>query len=258
MMHTEPRNGASIDRIYLHTNEGLQGTNAAFDLAHFLANNGPDGGGYNVVVDDANTVVAADDDIVTWAEGGDNSHCLSVCMIGYAGTNDWSTPYSTAMAERAAQQVAAWCKVYNVPVVHVPAGAPGQAPTARGIAEHADDHNPLSEGHTDPGAAFPIDLFVMRVQEIISPPVDWHAIAALAAWQKAVDAEPLRWKQSRPEVLILKELLVKRGYHVDPGPLYGNLVTVAVAQFKSRVKLSNRIGEVCGADCARALLSSPL
>lgn len=254
-MQASPRNGASIDRVYLHTNEGPQGPSGAYSLAHYLTTIDA---GYHVVVDAVSTVRCASDDDIVEAEGGDNTHALSVCMIGYSASNDWNSAYSQAMVERAAQQVAAWCKAYNIPVTHIAAGAPGQAPTARGIAEHADDHDPRSQGHTDPGSNFPIDLFVMRVQTILTPAVDWHGIATLAHWEAVVVASPLEYGQTRHEVVIAKQLLAKRGYEVQPGMFFGADMARAVAQFKAKEKLVNRIGEVIGADCAHAMIHAPL
>lgn len=254
-MHTESRNGASIDRIYLHTNEGPQSEGAAFSLAHYLTTVDA---GYHVIVDDKTTVVNAGDQQVVWAEGGDNHHALSLCMIGYSADIDWTTAYSRAMVERAAQQVALWCRAYKIPTVHVRPGAPGQAPTDRGIAEHADDHDPASQGHTDPGTAFPIGLFVVRVGEILNPGTDWAALARLVEWQKNVAANPLKAGESHPGVIILKQLLAKRGYHTEDGPYYGQNVTNGVAGFKGAHGLRNRIGEVCGGDCAHHLIVDPL
>lgn len=261
-MQANPRNGASIDRIYLHTNEGPQGPNAATNLVDYLQRIDA---GYHVVVDDQHTVYAATDSQIVWAEGGDNTHALSVCMIGYSASTDWNSPYSQAMVERAAQQVAVWCRQYNVPTTRVRPGAPGQAPTDRGIAEHADDHDPHSEGHTDPGAGFPIDLFILRVYTILhpAPVIDWHAISILAAWEQRVAADPLELDKdpdhpARPlDTKILRDLLIKHGYgyELEPGTVYGPATARAVAQFKSKAKLANRIGEICAGPCARALLS---
>jgi hypothetical protein len=86
-------------------------------------------------------------------------------------------------------------------------------------------------------------------------PADWAAIAKLAAWLKAVTAEPLTAGQKRPEVVTLKELLTKRGYHVDPGELYGDLVVAAVHDFKVKQHNPNTDGRVCGARCATDLLT---
>jgi len=252
-MHTEARTG-NIDRIYLHTNEGHQAVGAAHGLAHNLLNNGPDGGGYHVVVDDTDTVVLAPDSAVAWAEGGDNQHALSICLIGFSATTDWTTAYSKAMIERAAQQVAHWCKAYSVPVVHVHPGVPGQAPTDRGIAEHADDHAPSSQGHTDPGSRFPIAAFVARVGAILAPPVDWQAILKLEAWAKRVSDVPLEVGDTGDDVVTAKALLAKAGFDCgNREPIYGDTFVDMVHDFKVLRGLSNLDGTKLGAEVVKSL-----
>jgi hypothetical protein len=257
-MHIEPRPGHFIDRIYLHLNEGPQQQDAAWGLKAYLS--GIDAG-YHVIVDNRNTVRCAADNEVVWGEGGDNQHCLSLCMIGYSASNDWSSPYSVAMVERAAQQVAAWCKAYNIPAVHVRPGAPGQAPTDRGIAEHADDHRPESGGHTDPGAGFPLAAFIARVQAILAPPIDWHGVIALEAWGERVIANPLTEDLNpdhpkRPlDTAILRGLLRAKGYDVEPGTVYGPVTVVRVHEFKVDENLPNHDGHHFGALGVKAILS---
>lgn len=246
-MHTEPRTG-QIDRIYLHTNEGPQGYSSALNLADYLTRISA---GYHVIVDEYNTVVCASDGQVVWAEGGDNSHALSICMIGYSASNDWNSTYSQRMVERAAQQVATWCKAYNVPVTRVRPGWPGQAPTDRGIAGHVDDNHPASGGHTDPGVGFPWASFGRRVQAIIHPPVERR----LVEWQHRCAVTPLHLGDINSDVVILKELLTGLGYHVEPGTLYGVHVAEAVTAFKSKAGLNNRDGTVVGGDAAQALVT---
>lgn len=250
-MHLTPRDGASIDRIYLHTNEGPQGPSAAWNLGQYL--NRIDAG-YHVIVDQDLSVRCAMDDLVVWSQGGDNTHCLSICMIGYAAVTDWNNDYSKAMIERAAQQVAAWCKAYGIPARHVHPGLPGQPPVERGIAEHADDHAPASEGHTDPGARFPVDLFCMRVQEILTPHVDWQAILQLQQWAKRTSATPLQEGDEHHDVSIAKALLAKAGFDVgNRDPLYGEKFSDMVQVFKTSRGLSNHDGTKFGAEVVRAL-----
>lgn len=251
-MHTETRSGP-IDRIYLHTNEGPQGPGAASNLAHYLENNGANGGGYHVVVDDQSTVEVAPDWLVTWGEGGDNQRALSICLIGYAGKTDWSTPYSRAMIERAAQQVAAWCKKYRIPVVHVRPGAPGQAPTDRGIAEHADDHDPSSEGHTDPGSAFPITAFVARVKQLVQP-ADLSTSPAFIAWKDRVSAKPLHAGEDSADAAIMNVLLSLRGYPHNTTDHYGSISVTGVAALKRARGLVPADGTVFGDQAAAAIL----
>lgn len=256
-MQQSPRNGATIDRIFVHSNEGPQGPNAAANLAGYLSRIDA---GYHVIVDDANTVVCATDDKILWATGGDNTHSLSICLIGYAAFTpaDWGTPYSQAMIERAAQQVAAWCRAYNVPVTRVRPGAPGQAPTDRGIAEHADDHAPESQGHTDPGASFPIDAFVARVAAILAPApavtaVSAKSLSVLSALLKAVTSRPIRKGDKGPKVLQLKTLLAKHGYQTPEGDVFGLEVIEAVRRFKLAHGLKPADGTIVARRCLLAL-----
>lgn len=254
-MHREPRNGASIDRIYLHKNEGPEQEGGAAGLASYL--NTIDGG-YHVLVDDKVTLRMANDDEIVWAEGGDNAHALSICLIGWSSETAaqyGADAYSQAEIERAAQQVAAWCKQYGVPVVHVAAGAPGQAPTQHGIALHADDHAPSSQGHTDPGAGFPIAAFVERVAAI-NEHVDWAGIKALVDWyhEMQVDA-PLQAGESSWRVTVLKQLLAKAGHDVgNDHPYYGTKLVAAVHDWKVEVHDANTDGKVFGAPAAKLIL----
>lgn len=252
-MQTAPRDGAVIDRIYVHTNEGPQYPNAAPDLAGYLEHAD---GGYQIIVDDQHTVVAASDDLILWSEGGDNTHCVAICFIGFAHFTpaDWATPYSVAMLERGAQAVAAWCRKYNVPPTWVAAGAPGQPPTGRGLAEHADDHDPHSDGHTDPGFGFPKQAFAARVVAILAPPINWKIVERLGQWKTTVSADPLVFGATGPDVSIMNDLLANHGFPLAKGNAYGQHSADALLVFKTFKKLANRNGKVCGADCAAALL----
>jgi N-acetyl-anhydromuramyl-L-alanine amidase AmpD len=244
-MHTEPRT-VPIDRVYLHTNEGPQVLGGAKNLWHYLTTIDA---GYHVIVDSQDTLVLATDDQVVWGAGGDNSHSLHVCMIGYA-SQDWTTPYSKAEIERAAQKVASWCDLHAIPVVHVRPGWPGSAPTDRGIAKHADNNDPRSQGHTDPGAGFPIDAFVARVNEILAPPSKLAAYFHLVAGY----VKPIRRGDHGARVRFIKKLLRRKGYKLPEGDVYGPHMANAVKNFKQRVGLEGT-GDVCGLPCLRKLLA---
>lgn len=245
-MHSETRIGG-VDRIYLHTNEGPQTLGAAQNLVNYLATIEA---GYHVVVDLNTTIVAAADDQVLWAQGGDNHSCLSVCMIGHAA-QDWTTPYAKAEMERAAQQVATWCQTYDVPVRHVAPGAPGQAPTERGIAKHADNHSPSSGGHTDPGDGFPIDAFVARVTEILAAP------GKLAAFFQMVASfvKPIRVGDHGKRVLFVQQLLLRKGYTGQPlSSVYGLKMVDAIHDYKVKNGWKDPDGKVAGLPLVKHLL----
>jgi N-acetylmuramoyl-L-alanine amidase len=251
-MKTSPRNGLSIDRIYLHKNEGPKGVSAALNLAAYLKTID---GGYHVIVDNAETVRCASDDQIVEGAGGDNPHSLSICMIGYS-SQPWGDAYDWAQFERCAQQVAVWCKVYNVPTIHAAPGAPGQAPVQRGIVEHADDHNPLSAGHTDPGIYFPIESFVQRVVAILGPPPPSpELLKEIAAWLTSMEV-PCRLNERSDKVAALNDWLIANG--ADPalaGNAYGVRTSQAVHVFKVLWKLDNQDGTVAGHDLADALIA---
>ena len=260
-MFTEPRTEA-ITKVYLHTNEGPQEPGGARNLQTYLLGNGPDGGGYHVVVDNESVLRCANDDQVTWGEGGDNSDALSLCFVGYAAQTpaDWAAPYAAAQLALAVPQVAAWCKAYGIPAVHGAPGAPGAAPTAPGIYLHADDHDPLSEGHTDPGSGFPIDAFVADVVKALSP-IDWEALHQLLVWEQDVTEHPLTYQPNNPgagswAITALKQMLNKIGE--GPGndtSVYGLHLVECVKQFKIKhPEIGDTDGQVFGGPAAHVLL----
>lgn len=234
-MHIEPRNGASIDRIYLHKNEGPQQEGGAVGLGRYLDTID---GGYHKIRDDKVTVVKATDDQLVWAEGGDNLHALSICDVGWSSetaSQYASDPYSIAEFEGTAQEIATWCELHSVPAVHVAAGSAGHAPTQRGIAEHADDHDPASQGHTDPGTAYPIDHLVTRVQQIIKQHND---TAQFFVWVREVQDHPLHANTSSWAITALKHAL--NSIHEGPGndsPFYGQHLVACVTAFKEKHKV---------------------
>lgn len=250
-MHREPRNGATIDRIYIHKNEGPEVVNGAHELGHYLDTID---GGYHAGVDNLRVACYAQDDEIVWAEGGDNLHALSIVLIGWSSSRaaDYITdPYLRLQFELAAQQVAYWCGKYGIPVTRVAPGTPGHAPTQRGIAEHADDHDPHSGGHTDPGAGFPMDAFIKRVQQINTTP---ESLATLAIWKQYVTDHPLRFEDNSWAVTALKELL----NHIHEGPnntstMYGKRLVACVTAFKVKHKIGNADGAVFGGAAADAL-----
>lgn len=242
-MHIEPRNGASIDRVYIHKNEGPEQEGGAVGLGRYLDTID---GGYHRIVDDKVTVIKANDDEVVWGEGGDNEHALAICDVGWSSETAaqyLTDPFTIAEFERTAQEVAAWCKAHDVPPVHVSPGAPGAAPTERGIAEHADDHDPASQGHTDPGVGYPIDILVTRVKQILAP-VDWAALEALQDFREAL---PLHEGDQGWAVTALKQFLNQLG--VGPGndePIYGPTLVNFVKLFKVAHNVGNDDGTTFG------------
>lgn len=90
----------------------------------------------------------------------------------------------------------------------------------------------------------------------VAPPiVDWHAVSELAAWQKRVTDAPLERDAHRPlDTQILRDLLIKRGYDVEPGTVYGPKVVAAVKKFKIDHKVPDHDGTHFGGPAAAAIL----
>lgn len=257
-MHTEPRTGP-ITKIGVHTNEGPEGENSAAGLAGYLLANGADGGGYQVTFDNRHTIDVQPDSIVCWANGGVNHESIDGCFVGYARQTaaEWDDLFSRGELEQAAQWVAKKCVQYGIPAVRL---TPAQLhdPNAKGVFGHCDVTAagfPNANGHTDPGPNFPWAKFLARVNEIITPPIDWKALARLVAWKKRVSAHPLHEGDESKDVSTLKALLTNHGYAVgNLSPLYGGHLVDAVAAWKLAEQLSNHDGTVFGAEAANALL----
>lgn len=267
-MHTEQRT-QPIRYVVLHDNEGPEGAGSAQQLASYLLNNGPDGGGYQATFDDLHTVTVQPDSQVCWANGAINSVSVDGCIVGYASQTpqqwadqfDAGSPGVPGAIEEAARWFASRCRLYGIPPVHV-TGSQLHDPDGRGICTHGDltaAGYPGTEGHTDPGGNFPIGQFVARVAQILTPvpPVDWGALAALLAWQKRVAVRPLQYGNRSGDVQTMNDLLVKLGYLAKSGNFYGLRSWAAVHAFKQAHHWSagTATGRVFGGYAAQAILT---
>lgn len=250
-MQSSPRNGASIDKLVLHTNEGPESENGAAGLAGYL--NSIDGG-YHAIFDDQHTVTTAGDDAVVWGAGGMNTHGLHGCFIHYSA-DQWTDPYSAGELAQAAAWFAGKCRQYGIPAVRL---TPAQVatPGVKGICGHVDVSAvfPASMGHTDPGPNFPWVSFLEQVNGILNPgpKLDFAAIRAIGAFVRSLTKRHLREGDHGRNVKKLNGILTAYGYHVG-GDVYGPRTVNAIADFKARHQLPSRDGKVCGRRCAIAL-----
>lgn len=253
-MQSSPRNGASIDKLCVHTNEGPESENGAAGLASYLTRID---GGYHAVFDDQHTVITAGDDRVVWGAGGVNTHGLHGCCIHYSA-DQWTDPYSAGELAQAAAWFAQKCRQYGIPPVRL---TPAQVatPGVKGICGHVDVSAvfPASMGHTDPGPNFPWVSFLAQVNAILNPgpKLDFAAIRAIAAFLKTVTKRPLREGDTGRAVLKLNGLLGAYGYDVG-GDVYGPRTVAAVGDFKARHGLRKREGGICGRPCMLALFKN--
>ena len=109
-----------------------------------------------------------DDADTAWSAPGANSDGLQLEMAGRAGqtAGQWEDTDSNAILERAAAQVATWCRTYGIPPVRLTDA--DLAAGARGIIDHhAATRVYRLSTHTDVGENFPWSQFLARVAHLI-------------------------------------------------------------------------------------------
>lgn len=158
-----------IDLIVMHTMESQEKIGTAKRVALWFAGKTAPDASAHITVDNKEIVSVVDEQDIAWhaANSDINGRSLGVELAGKASQTkqEWADPFSKAMLDLAAKQVAAWCKKYNIPVVKV---EPAQlAKGGKGICGHVDVTKAYKVvgGHTDPGANFPWDFFISLVKK---------------------------------------------------------------------------------------------
>jgi hypothetical protein len=163
---------APIRLVVLHTMESPETAGAAEAVGRIFANPARHASTH-VGVDTDSTVRYVSDDDTAWAAPGANADGLHIELAGRAGqtARQWADASSEAILERAAHQVATWCRVYGIPARWLTHAQLADGRT-RGIIGHADASAVFKlSDHTDPGRAFPRARFLARVKALIGGPV---------------------------------------------------------------------------------------
>ena len=107
---------APIRLIVIHTMEVPETNSAAESVGRAFADPARRVSAH-VGVDTDSTVRYVSDDDTAWAAPGANADGLQIELAGRAGqtTGQWADAPSRAILERAAQQVATWCRAYGIP-----------------------------------------------------------------------------------------------------------------------------------------------
>jgi hypothetical protein len=260
-MRMDSRNGSPIDLIVLHDPEGA---NTASELYSYLQ--GIDGG-YHSLDDDNQEIIAAPDNVSVWGAGGVNERSLHICFVpGRAAWSraEWLT--HTAAINRGAARAAMWSRLYGIPAVHL---TPAQVASVgtKGVCTHGDvtaAGYTASEGHTDPGSNFPMDVFIAAMQSVLNPglsPADKARLIAEDEWRHRVHAHPLKYGDQNHDVAILINQF--RRHHFLPwwarGSKFGKMVRTANVKFKDTIpelrdQPAPEKGENFGGDAADALV----
>ncbi len=156
-MNVKPRLGASIDLIVLHDPEGA---NTAQELYNYLQHIDA---GYHSLCDDTEEIICAHDDQVVEGAGGVNMRSLNLCFVpGRAAWTREQWLQHTPAIKRGAARAAIWSQLHGIPLVHLTHGQVA-TPGTKGVCTHGDVSAAgysASEGHTDPGPNFPMDVFL--------------------------------------------------------------------------------------------------
>ena len=161
-------NAAPVSRIQgvcIHTTEN-DFTGRATGVAEYQLNNRSS---YHVLVDAAGTRLRCNtDDWTAWATGNrGNDVLLHIAFVARARFTRQQWLGQDGLLRSGARYVAHWCHLHRIPVTAV--GGAALRSGTRGITTH--DATRIAWGgtdHTDPGAGFPMDVFLRYVREYLA------------------------------------------------------------------------------------------
>ncbi len=165
------RGGTKIDAVFLHTQEGGGGDDAALNLARFLAVEANQVS-YHYCVSQASdggvTVVdVVDTASESWSVLSANPRSINLAFAGSRAS--WSREQWLQQAKAidvAAYVIVQDCKKYGIPTKVV---APPYTDRIPGISDHRYVTKILGDGtHTDVGDSFPWDVFAASVNKYVN------------------------------------------------------------------------------------------
>ena len=161
-----PTSGRTIRVIVIHDMEAPERSDIAEAVANYFAGANAPRASAHYNIDNDSIVQSVHDKDVAWAAPHVNHDGLHFEHGGYASQTrgEWLDPYGVAMLEQSAKLCADKCRQYGIPVRWLTPSelAAGQ----KGITSHwnATLGYKYYGGHTDPGAGFPVDYYLERVQ----------------------------------------------------------------------------------------------
>jgi N-acetyl-anhydromuramyl-L-alanine amidase AmpD len=169
--NSSSRGGTKVDAVFIHTQEGGGGNDAALNLAQFLANPANQVS-YHYVLSQASdggvTVIdCVDTDEESWSVLSANPRSINLCFAGSRAS--WTR--DQWMQQAKAIDVAAYlivqdCRKYQIPTKVV---APPYTDRIPGISDHRYVTKILGDGtHTDVGDQFPWDVLTAAVNKYVS------------------------------------------------------------------------------------------
>jgi hypothetical protein len=154
------RRATDIRYVVIHDTEGgTASSNAAWFASPASA------ASTQLVVDDRECYRCLPDLVIPWGAPGANTHGLHIEHAGFAHWTRRVWLEHSAMLERSAYKTARWCWQYRLPRRWLTVAQLRRH--ERGFCTHAQASAafPPNDGHSDPGAHFPKDLYMRLVRK---------------------------------------------------------------------------------------------
>lgn len=149
----------SIIWIVIHDTES--GADTAESVAKYFKSHSA-GGSAHLVVDGKDCFRCLPNTAIPWGAPGANSKGFHIELCAKASWTRAEWLKNDALLERAAYKTAIHCKKFDIPVRF--RTSKGLKKGYAGITTHAECTKAFGGDHTDPGANFPMDVFVKKVK----------------------------------------------------------------------------------------------
>lgn len=153
--------------IVVHDMEAPEANNTAENVAKYFQH--PDyPSSAHICVDNNSIVQSVRDSHIAYAAPGCNHDGIQIELAGFGSQtrNQWLDVYSVGVLAMGADATSQYCLKYSIPAVHL-TNAQLKA-GKKGIVGHYQVSEVYKKSdHSDPGIAFPWDIFVSMVQQFI-------------------------------------------------------------------------------------------
>jgi N-acetyl-anhydromuramyl-L-alanine amidase AmpD len=163
-----PANRSSLRLIVIHTMESPEKPGTARAVAKWFASPTAPQASAHACVDNAELVLCVKETDVAWAAPHANRDGYHIEHAGFARQTlaDWSDDYSAQTLRISSAHAADIATQWGIPARRLTIAEVADGKT-KGFCGHADVTAAFKTfgGHTDPGTAFPWDLYIARVAE---------------------------------------------------------------------------------------------
>lgn len=249
---------APIRVVVIHDGETDETGSAAEGMANWFSRPTTRASAH-LCVDTDSTVRCVDDQDTAWAAPGANADGLQIELAGRASqsTSQWNDAASSAILHRAANEVATWCKRWNIPIRWLT-----DAQLADGVTKGLTTHLQVSRvfklsDHSDPGVGFPAGAFLALVNQAAGyTPKPTPAPTKPANVTVPPFPGILRVGSRGSGVITLQKRLAQRGWKIGVDGIFGSQTQAIVRQFQAEKHLA--VDGIVGPVTWRKLWTAPI